>query len=171
MTNSTRLPHITLTVADRDRLELLANASMTRFPQTADYLAREVERARIIGPGIGPGDDGPNFIRMGSRVDFRDDETGRVRSVTLVYPDQADVTAGCISVMTPVGAALIGLSKGQSIEWQTPAGAWRTLSVLSVSNAPQEKTVSEPGAAQKSAKKQTPFEGANLRAAHAADVP
>ena len=50
MVDFTRLPPITLTIADRERLERLAHAGMARFPQTADYLAREVERAWILGP-------------------------------------------------------------------------------------------------------------------------
>lgn len=50
----------------------------------------------------------------------------------LVYPDEADVLEVKISVLTPIGAALIGLSVGQSIEWQTPAGGWRSLTVLQV---------------------------------------
>jgi regulator of nucleoside diphosphate kinase len=69
---------------------------------------------------------------MESEVEFRDDVTGQVRTITLVYPKDADMNAGRISVLTPVGAALIGLSAGQSIEWQTPTGGRRSLTVLSV---------------------------------------
>jgi regulator of nucleoside diphosphate kinase len=119
-------------MADRERLARLANASMDRFPETADYLAREVERAEILAPDrVSEG-----LVTMGSRVEFRDDVTGQVRRVVLVYPEDADVTAGRISVLTPVGAALIGLSKNQSIDWETPAGERRSLTVLSVQPAP-----------------------------------
>jgi regulator of nucleoside diphosphate kinase len=52
--------------------------------------------------------------------------------VTLVYPEAADVDAGKISILTPIGAALIGLSVGQTIEFQTPGGRWRSLTVLKV---------------------------------------
>lgn len=69
---------------------------------------------------------------MGSTVTFRDDTTAQDRTVMLVYPDEADVAQGRISILTPVGAALIGLSVGQSIEWQTPGGGWRSLTVLRV---------------------------------------
>jgi regulator of nucleoside diphosphate kinase len=72
---------------------------------------------------------------MGSIVRFRDDTTAQTREVTLVYPDRADIAAGRVSVLTPIGAALIGLSEGQTINWQTPAGDWRPLTVLSVSAA------------------------------------
>ena len=71
-------------------------------------------------------------MTMGSSVEFRDDVTGQVRCVVRVYPDKADVSAGRISVLTPVGAALIGLSKNQSIDWETPARERRSLTVLSV---------------------------------------
>ena len=128
MSVSTRLPPIAMTMEDRKRLELLANAGMARFPQAADFLAREIERARVV-----EGDcNGQHLIRMGTALSFRDDGTGQVRDVTLVYPEDADVSAGKISVLTPIGAALIGLSPGQSIEWETPAGDSRSLTVISV---------------------------------------
>jgi regulator of nucleoside diphosphate kinase len=70
---------------------------------------------------------------MGSEVEFRDNKTGEVRRVTLVYPDEADVSRGRISVLTPIGAALIGLSESQSIDFQPPSGGLRSLTVLKVS--------------------------------------
>jgi regulator of nucleoside diphosphate kinase len=142
MANFTRQPPITLTTTDRDRLERLANASMRCFPHTADYLAHEIERARILESESASED----LVTMGSSVEFRDDVTGQVRRVVLVYPDQADFAAGRISVLTPVGAALIGLSKNQSIDWETPAGERRWLTVLSVQQpipAPQDPKVLE----------------------------
>jgi regulator of nucleoside diphosphate kinase len=72
---------------------------------------------------------------MGSRVTFRDDVTSQIRAVTLVYPGEADVSLGKISVLTPVGAALIGLSVSQSIEWETQSGGRRSLTVLAVDAA------------------------------------
>jgi regulator of nucleoside diphosphate kinase len=128
MANFTRWPSIRLTMADRERLERLANASMHCYPHTADYLAHEIERARIVESENASED----LVMMGSSVEFRDDVTGQVRRVVLVYPDNADVSAGRISVLTPVGAALIGLSKNQSIDWETPARERRSLTVLSV---------------------------------------
>jgi regulator of nucleoside diphosphate kinase len=69
---------------------------------------------------------------MQSEVTFRDDVSGQTRTVTLVFPDAADVDSGRISILTPIGAALIGLSAGQTIEFQTPAGGWRSLTVIKV---------------------------------------
>jgi len=120
------LPPIAITRGDSEKLSRIADAAAERFPRTADFLAREIERAQVI-------DDieiHPGLVKMGSRVTFRDDATGQERTVTLVYPPDADVTEGRISVLTPVGAALIGLSVGQSIEWQTPSGSRRSLTVL-----------------------------------------
>jgi regulator of nucleoside diphosphate kinase len=122
------LPPITLTTADSERLSRLVDAAAETFPRTADFLGREIDRAQIIDRSqVLPG-----LVTMESEVEFRDDVTDQIRTVRLVYPDEADVTAHKISVLTPVGAALIGLSVGQSIEWQTPGGGWRSLTVLAV---------------------------------------
>ena len=122
------LPPITLTNSDFDRLDRLAAAAAATFPRTADFLSREIARANVVPSAHAL----PGLVTMGATVEFRDDITGQVRTVTLVYPDQADVANGRISVLTPIGAALIGLSTGQSIEWQAPAGDWRSLTVLHV---------------------------------------
>jgi len=65
-------------------------------------------------------------------VEFRDDSTGKIRKVILVYPEDADISQRKISVLTPVGTALIGLSIGHSINWEAPGGDARQLTVLSV---------------------------------------
>jgi regulator of nucleoside diphosphate kinase len=67
-------------------------------------------------------------------VRYTDHKTGDVRDVVLVYPHEADISLKRISVLTPVGAALIGLSVGQVIEFQTPGHYTRSLTVLGVSN-------------------------------------
>jgi regulator of nucleoside diphosphate kinase len=69
---------------------------------------------------------------MGCEVDFRDDMTGRVQTVTLVYPQEADISKGRISVLTPIGTALIGLPVGKSIDWATRTGETKRLTVLKV---------------------------------------
>jgi len=128
LTTRNGLPPITLTPEDCGRLSRLADDGLASFPQAAEFLAREVDRAYLAPL------DHPltGLVRMGSHVEFRDDVTGQVRKVTLVYPEEADISEGKISVLTPVGAALIGLSVGQSIEWRTPGGGLRSLTVLSV---------------------------------------
>lgn len=71
-------------------------------------------------------------MRMGSAVELRDDTNGKVQVVSLVYPGEADIGQGRISVLTPVGAALLGLSKGLSIDWAIRTGAAKRLTVLDV---------------------------------------
>jgi regulator of nucleoside diphosphate kinase len=126
------LPPITLNTVDAERLLHLAEIARRRFPNAAEVLAREVERANLVSPSqLLPG-----VVAMGSEVEFRDDVTGQIRRVTLVYPHEADVASGRISVLTPVGAALIGLSVSQSIEWETLLGERRSLTVLRVQPGP-----------------------------------
>jgi len=122
------LPNITLTTDDSERLRRLADAASEKFPRTAEFLAREVDRATLVD------DDGAssNLVTMGKQVVYRDDDTGKTRSVIVVYPDEANLDEGKISVLTPIGAALIGLSVNQSIEFETPTGTTRSLTVMSV---------------------------------------
>jgi regulator of nucleoside diphosphate kinase len=108
----TDLPPIAITAHDLERLSQLAKAASSTFPRTADFLAREIERAQVVADP----DAVPGLVVMNSTVEFRDD-AGQTRRVTLVYPDAADVSTGKISVLTPIGAALIGLSVGQSIHF------------------------------------------------------
>ena len=117
------LPPITIVRDDMEKLIRLADAADGRFAQTGDFLSREIDRAQVIE------ERRPDLVAMGSRVTFRDNTTGQTRTVTLVYPEDADVAQNRISVLTPIGAALIGLSVGQSIEWQTLEKQSRSLTV------------------------------------------
>ena len=74
----------------------------------------------------------PDVVTMGAEVEFADARSGERRAVRLVWPAEADIEAGRISVLTPIGAGLIGLSPGQSIEWPDRDGNTRRLSVLGV---------------------------------------
>lgn len=131
MTNlpRTQLPPITIRQADSERLAQLAEAAAETAPATAEFLADEIERARVVA------DTAPlaGIVGMESEVIFRDDATGLQKQVTLVYPKSADIDAGRISVLTPIGAALIGLSAGQAISFATPSGELKSLTVLEVS--------------------------------------
>jgi regulator of nucleoside diphosphate kinase len=98
------------------------------MPDIASALADELERAHVLAKARHP----EHIVRMGSEVEFRDDATGKVQKVKLVYPNEADISQGKISVLTPVGTALIGLRMGSSITWKTRAGELRRLTVLQV---------------------------------------
>ena len=122
------LPPIKITEDESRRLSSLANLSMDLFPRVAHFLAREMERATVTDEVNLEG-----VIRMGSRVTYRDDETGASREIVLVYPHEANIELNRVSVLTPVGAALIGLSPGQRIDFETPHKRTRALTVLAVS--------------------------------------
>lgn len=121
-------PPITLTAEDHARLSTLARAAAERMPEVASALADELDRAQVLASGSRPHD----VVRMGCDVEFRDDATGKLQTVTLVYPDEADISAGRISVLTPIGTALIGLRAGTSITWRTRTGELRCLTALNV---------------------------------------
>ena len=124
------LPPIAITRGDIEKLTRIADSSAGAFAQTAEFLGREIDRAQVIEEF----ESRPGLVKMGSRVTFRDDVTSQIRIVTLVYPGE-DVSLGKISVLTPIGAALIGLSVSQSIEWETQSGGRRSLTVLAVNAA------------------------------------
>jgi len=131
MTKRTRggaKPRITLTANDHGKLSVLANAAAHTMPEVAAELADELDRAHVLSTGRQP----LNTVCMGCEVEFRDDMTGRVQTVVLVYPNEADISKGRISVLTPIGTALIGLPVGKSIDWTTRTGETKRLTVLQV---------------------------------------
>jgi len=96
-------------------------------------LLTEIDRARLHSARNVPAD----VVTMHATVRFVDEASGKEYEYQLVYPREADISAGRISVMTPVGAGLIGLREGQSILWPDRDGHERELRILSVSQAPQ----------------------------------
>lgn len=107
-----RKPKITISRSDHDRLLGLADAIEDRDPALADVLVNELERARVVEDSKLP----EKVVRMGSTIVYTADD-GEPQTATLVFPGEADITAGKISIATPFGTALIGLSPGQSIDW------------------------------------------------------
>lgn len=124
------LPEIIISASEYDRLLSLAHAAARTSPLVADYLDRELGRATVL-PDEAIGSD---FARVGSKVTFRDDQSGRQREVGLAWPHEADVNQDRISVLTSIGAALLGMRPGQSIDWPSPVGGARTLTVIAVRN-------------------------------------
>jgi regulator of nucleoside diphosphate kinase len=96
-----------------------------------EYLREELDRAHIL-----PAEKlRPDIVSLGSQVQFRDERTGKSQEVFLVYPLDADIARRRVSVLTPVGAALLGLSVNQTISFRTRSGERRELTVLKVSPA------------------------------------
>ncbi len=91
---------------------------------------------------------------MHSIFDFQDGVTKGIRRAMLVYPGEEDEGLGRISVLSPLGAALIGLAERQSLQWRSATGAWRTLHVIRVVRQPERangKEENREGAAEASA--------------------
>jgi regulator of nucleoside diphosphate kinase len=122
------LPRILISKADEKRLTAIATAASQRVPEASAALLSELERADVLPETAMPAD----VVRIGSIIEFEVDD-GRRLKVQLVLPEDADINAGKISVLTPVGAALIGLSPGQAMEWSGNDGKERLLTVLAVS--------------------------------------
>jgi regulator of nucleoside diphosphate kinase len=112
-----------LILSDQDyaRLSMLANDEL---------LGDELSRAIVV-----PADQVPaDVVRINSRVIYLDESSGLSREVELVFPEGADLKYGKISVLSPVGSALLGLKEGQVIDWPFPHGQSRRLKVVSVAN-------------------------------------
>ena len=120
-------PAIVIGKADHSKLNELAIAGLDRMPDLADRLLGELDRARVVEEGKVPED----VARMGSRITYRTNDDKKL-SIILVYPKDANIDEGKISVMTPIGTALIGLRKGQSITWRDRANKRHMLTVLDV---------------------------------------
>jgi regulator of nucleoside diphosphate kinase len=108
-------------------------SSLTTGPMmdVCEYLREELDRAQVL-----PAEKlRPDIVSLGSQVEFRDEQTGRSQEIILVYPFDADITRRRVSVLTPVGAALLGLSVNQTISFHTRTGERRELTVLKVGRA------------------------------------
>ncbi len=127
-----RNPKVFINADDLAHLEGLADGMMRRHPALADRLFEEIGRARIVAPAKMP----ENVVTMGSTVTYRDEATGQEKTVSLVYPEEADITQLRVSVMTPIGVALLGLSEGACFYWDTREDQRRTLTVLEVKQPP-----------------------------------
>lgn len=116
--------------SDADTLTRLIDAAGSRDADTLDLLSEEIDRARVV-----PDDQLPlGTVALDSQVRFCDESTGEEQEVSLVIPSRAAPGEGRISVLSPVGSALIGLSVGDTIDWPLPSGKVRRLRVLAVSS-------------------------------------
>ena len=121
-------PSIVVSQRDVARLEALLEAPQWRQNPAANALIGELARAEVREDADMPA----GVVGMHSRVECVDEHGGERHELTLVYPQEADVDAGKVSILAPVGSALLGLSVGQSIDWATPEGRSLRLRVTAV---------------------------------------
>ena len=99
----------------------------------ASSLEAELARAHGVAPERGPHD----VVTMNSRVVFEDEDTGKRCEVVLGYPHTATASAATVSILAPVGTALLGLRRGQAIDWRMPSGRCKRIRVLDIPYQPE----------------------------------
>jgi regulator of nucleoside diphosphate kinase len=129
-------PEITVSTADLDRLEGLLGELRAGAPEIADGLRSELDRARIVEPDEVPKD----VVTMNSTVRFVDEESGKEFERTLCYPGEATGGVDKVSILAPLGSALLGLSVGQRIDWPVPGGRTAHIRILEVLSQPVHRS-------------------------------
>ena len=129
---------ITISTDDHRRLRaLVASDSVQVMLQSADLadLQTELDRARVVPLEQVPDD----VVTMNSTVELRDLDTDEAETYTLVYPDFADIANNCLSILAPIGTAILGYRVGDRLRWRVPAG-WRRLQIESVQRGPPPRS-------------------------------
>lgn len=127
----TNTPPIIITRLDLQRLERLLD-SLEDFGPGAVALQAELDRAEVVGHDQVPA----GVVTMNSQVHCREESSGKDYHLKLVYPQDAG-GEGCVSILAPVGSALLGLSVGQHIDWKAPSGKILQLTLLAVEYQPE----------------------------------
>jgi regulator of nucleoside diphosphate kinase len=130
---------IIITQSDYEYLEELLSSKLIQAIGPSDYLeglAAELARAEIVEPERVP----KTVVTMNSTVKLRDLETNEVETYTLVFPEKADIANNNLSVLAPVGTAILGQRVGDAIRWRVPGG-WRRLKVERVLYQPERAGV------------------------------
>lgn len=133
---------IQVTQKDKTKLMALIESRMawhTRDKEHLNMLAQELDRAEVVLSKDIPADT----VTMHSHVLVRDLDTGRESDYTLVFPTDAEIAQGRISILAPIATALLGYREGDEIEWPTPGGR-RHFKVIKVLYQP-EAVGDEPG--------------------------
>ncbi len=126
-------PDITISSLDAERLEHLLETLPPADVVGRAELEAELARATIVEPQKMP----PNVVTMNSTVQFLMAETHEEFELTLVYPKDVDGSGKTVSILAPVGSALLGLSQGDEIEWAKPSGGMTTVKVTAITYQPE----------------------------------
>jgi regulator of nucleoside diphosphate kinase len=128
---------IIMTENDHERLEALLASEFARAIGPSEYLddlRTELDRAEIVRPDEVP----RNVVTMNSTVVLRDLDTKEKESYTLVFPDEADIANDRLSVLAPVGTAILGERVDDVVRWRVPQG-WRRLKIERVVFQPERE--------------------------------
>ena len=125
-------PSLIISSLDLERIEALLERMPPAQAEGYAALRAELDRAEVREPADMP----PDVVTMNSRVTVEEQGNGDRLELTLVYPAAAG-TVGHVSVLAPVGSALLGLAKGQQIDWPMPDGRQRRLQVIDIAYQPE----------------------------------
>jgi regulator of nucleoside diphosphate kinase len=128
-------PSIFITTKDAEKLRKLIREAYHSEYRGSDYLkvlAEEMEKAAVVNPDQIPAD----VITLNSTARPLDQETNEEMVYTLVFPEDADLSQGKISILAPIGTAMLGYKTGDTFEWDTPGGK-RTLRVTEILYQPE----------------------------------
>ncbi|MBW8375845.1 nucleoside diphosphate kinase regulator [Stenotrophomonas maltophilia] len=131
-TSSGLPPSIIVSSHDMDRLDAMLESPTVSQTPAGIALAEELNRATVVAPDQVP----EGTVMMHSRVECEDELQNEKHVLTLVYPREADVEQGKVSILAPVGTALLGLSIGQTMDWVAPGGRKLRLRVTAVHHQP-----------------------------------
>ena len=129
----TERPEITISSLDLDSLYNLIEALPKNSFVGKDALEAELARANVVDPTEVP----PTIVTMNSTVRFSVESTQNEFELTLVYPKDVDASGKTISILAPVGGALLGLSQGDEIEWPKPGGGVLKVKITGIVYQPE----------------------------------
>ena len=127
-----KAPNIVITKIDADRLDLLLEGISGQSFPGKPQLQAELARAKIVESKDVP----PNVVTMNSTVAFRTGE-GKEFSLKLVYPKDSDGSPEKLSILAPIGSAILGLKEGDSISWPVHGGVSVDVQIIKVTEQPE----------------------------------
>lgn len=126
---------IYITATDRQRLGDMLETALAAKNRDATFL-KELARELASAETVEPKDVPPEVVTMNSRVILQDETSGERMEYTLVFPEQANIEQGRLSVVSPIGTAILGYAKGDTLTWQTPGGP-RQIQIVDIPYQPE----------------------------------
>lgn len=126
-------PEIIISTVDSERLERLLDSLPNNEFIGRVELEAELARAKVVEPKDVP----PTVVTMNSTVRFKVESSSDEFELTLVYPKDSDLSGKTISILAPVGSALLGLSQGDEIEWPKPGGGVLRVQIYEIAYQPE----------------------------------
>lgn len=127
------LPPIIISTLDMERIDALLEQYPDPGPREIEALRSELDRADVRKPEQMP----DNVVTMHSQVRFRMIDNGKEFEKTLCYPREIDGSDGQLSILTPVGSALLGLAVGEHIDWPAPGGNMTRVEIIAILYQPE----------------------------------